>query len=264
MDDFELAAGEIVAAAVGGTAHQRDPGGGSTQVHDFDILLPSGGTIAVEVTRYVVPAVEQVDAEIKKRDWQVGGLKTKWFMRRSGFTKVRDLYGARKRVLLELDRSPIGEGEIRLNDPDNSNLQYSDETQAALRRLQQLGVVGVGRLGPADGHDDVVILYQSSVGSTGSSAAVSRLESVLAREDNVAKLAAATEAQERHLFLWFGSSAGVVSCYVADDLVPDDPVRLPSCVDRVWICAASEGARPKSYHRLTGWDVHGERAFTRS
>ena len=53
--DEEVGAMQIVRSYLGGTATQADPGGGAVQLHDFDLHLNDGLTIAFEVTRYREP-----------------------------------------------------------------------------------------------------------------------------------------------------------------------------------------------------------------
>ncbi len=256
MDWSEEDAGALLVANLGGRVRQRDPGGGAEQTHDFDIILPTDQVFACEVTRFNDPREVEVDAEIGKRNWHVPGLRSQWSLRRSGRTRVRKLHLRREVLLNTLDRSEIGEGELHIDRLDLSELPYSSESKSALSELLSLGVVGVNRLRQANGTDDVYISYNTTVGASGDSALVRLAEQVMRLEDNLEKLARASEADERHLFVWVEPSAGVASSFVRDQILPEADLELPTVVDRLWLCAASSGARPKSYSGRTGWIMH--------
>lgn len=56
---MEESAKTIVEEFTGGTAKRRDPNGGPVQLHDYDVTLPDGQAIALEVT-------SAADASIRK------------------------------------------------------------------------------------------------------------------------------------------------------------------------------------------------------
>lgn len=62
----EKAAGEMVAEALGGSAISRDGERGS---HDFDIELPDGRTIALEVTAAADGGLVAVHASRSGNEW---------------------------------------------------------------------------------------------------------------------------------------------------------------------------------------------------
>jgi len=66
------------AAQLGGSTLRVDPGGGAVQLHDFDLELDDGTTIAVEVTRHNEPSSLAVLSEVSKRDWHFGPLRYDW------------------------------------------------------------------------------------------------------------------------------------------------------------------------------------------
>jgi hypothetical protein len=83
----------------------------------------------------------------------------------------------------------------------------------------------------------------SSGGAVAAAAAVEAAMSEL--EPNRAKLAAAEDVDERHLFVWVDGSAGLASMSLRDaGAPPSDPVDLGDGVDVLWVAAVDASRRP--------------------
>ena len=112
--------------------------------------------------------------------------------------------------------------------------------------------------GPEGG--EVVMGEASQAGATGPSVVVDLVERHTTRADNIAKLSAASDRSERHLFIWVENSQhAAVATFAFSNLLPDGahlpdraPV-LPHCVDVVWTVTGYDNAHIWQYHRLHGW-----------
>lgn len=83
----------------------------------------------------------------------------------------------------------------------------------------------------------------SSGGALAAAAAVEAARSEL--EPNRAKLSAAEDVDERHLFVWMDGSAGLASMSLRDaGAPPSDPVDLGDGVDVLWVAAVDASRRP--------------------
>jgi hypothetical protein len=74
----EADAGKVLRSQLGGVVRERDPGGGAEQLHDFDLVLDDGRTIAVEVTQYTDADALATKHEVAKRDWHSKALHSNW------------------------------------------------------------------------------------------------------------------------------------------------------------------------------------------
>src|SRR5271155_2885845 len=75
----EEAAGNIVAAQVGGTPVARDVLGAQDRTHDLDIELPDGRCIALEVTSPADPELVSMRAAAGK-PWPAPSLSASWWI----------------------------------------------------------------------------------------------------------------------------------------------------------------------------------------
>jgi hypothetical protein len=89
---------------------------------------------------------------------------------------------------------------------------------------------------------------------------VDLVERHAARPDNIAKLNAARDRAERHLFVWVESSQhAAVATFGFSNLLPegahlpDRRPELPDCVDVVWAVTGYENAYIWQYDRKRGW-----------
>lgn len=273
--DSEARAAEIVSAHLGGTSRRVDPGGGAAQVHDFDVDLSDGATIAVEVTRHNVPSSLAVLSEIDKRDWHFPQLRYDWVIdmietynvetvHREVAGLIATIEGAGIESLLlrgPLFSPTLADDELDDDERETKELLARTDTRAAAERLWDLGARLIYRLVPAVGQAGEAILGDASrAGSTGASLIVEVVEQHAAKPDNKAKLEAAMEQAERHLFIWVETSqhAAVAAFGFSSVLphgagLPELAPQLPDAIDAAWVVTAYDSARIWQYHRAHGW-----------
>jgi hypothetical protein len=277
--DPEAHAAEIFAALLGGVVDPLDPGGGAEQLHDFDLSLPDGATIAVEVTRHNTPSSLAVLAELDQRDWHFQGIRHVWVVDMIPSYNVAAVHDEIVDLLVELEAAEIHTLHLRpelfdetltddeLDDKDQPDRALLDKrgVREAAKRLRDLGARLVYELADASqGRGEVIMGEAPQAGSTGPSIVVELIERHAGRPDNAAKLAAASDRSERHLFVWVETSqqAAVAafgfSAILPDGAgMPDQAPALPGCVDAVWAVTAYDNAHIWQYHRQHGWPDFG-------
>jgi hypothetical protein len=273
--DSEAHAAEIVSAHLGGTTRRIDPGGGATQLHDFDVELKDGATIAVEVTRHNVPSSLAVLTELDKRDWHFAQLRHDWVVDMIPTYIVAKVHGEIARLVAAFEgagiealilggrlfRPRVRSDELDDDERDAVALLDRTGTREAAEELWNLGARLIYRLGPAEPSGGEIIMGEASrAGSTGASLIVELVEHHVAKTDNRNKLAAAADRLERHLFVWVETSQyAAVAAFGFSNLLPDgaglpgDPPQLPAEVDAVWVVTAYDSAHIWQYHRAKGW-----------
>ncbi len=270
--DAEDDARTIVASLVIGRATPTDLGGGSEQVHDFDVERFDGSRLAVEVTRCTDPNALQTHAEIDNRVWLSASLTHNWdagFARSMGVGIVADsLVGAV--VLIEqsgletlrlrpcfFDGTAIN-GMQPADRPHASRLMSTDLHDVA-RTWYHRGArsfVRAERAEPTVGGEVRVALQQSGAW-TGPSALVDVAEEYASKPDTMSNLAQATVYAERHLFVWIDSTAtGPFGAFGLRNLVRGlaEP-HVPRAIDAVWL--ASTLNQVVRWHRQEGWRDFG-------
>ena len=273
--DEEADAATIVCAQLGGVSHRVDPGGGSEQVHDFDVHLPDGTVVAVEVTRHNVPANHARSSELAKRDWRFPQLRKVWVVHMIGTYKVGEVHRQIGGLLLSLETAGITylrldedlfepePHEDWMNDDEYKTRDLLDRTRtrAVAERLRDLGARVV--YSETDGGPDggkVCISETGQGGSTSPSVIVEMIEHLASLPDNEKKLRGASDRAERHLFVWVESSQhAAVAAFAALQVagMPDRAPTLPNCVDAVWAVTAFDPAHILLYDRVHGWCDRG-------
>ncbi|MDP9333258.1 MAG: hypothetical protein M3Q30_08130 [Actinomycetota bacterium] len=273
--DEEANAAEIVCAQLGGVAHQIDTGGGPEQLHDFDVELPDGTMVAVEVTRHNVPLSLGVLAELDKRDWHFPELRNVWVVDMIPVYSVGLVHRQIAGLLLELETARIDRLLVRgvlfdatlhddeIDDDEREDRELLDRTgtRATAERLRDLGARLVYCLTEAGSHGGEVIMSEAGQGgSTGPSVIIEMIERHASRPDNVKKLVGASDRSERHLFVWVETSQqAAVAAFDFSKVLPDGvgmPDRapeLPDCMDAAWAVTGFDNAHIWQYHRAYGW-----------
>lgn len=233
---------------LGGEPRRVDPGGGAHQLHDFEVDLLDGRSMAVEVTQHLDAAETRTLSEIQKRDWFSDVLDRSWLIGHLGHLNVANLH----RELPGLLRSLEATGCCSWIATDRSQ-PPDDPVLAALHRL---GVRSVQARVPEPGTcSGTIILTRSSIGH---SFDASDVLDAIAREanesGNARKLEQATDSDLRALFIWSGDFAGVVQAALTWAELPTSPPDVPTAVDEVWIATASEPAKVWRYASVTGWE----------
>ena len=202
----ELAAADIVAGALGGRWKSRDGAGDPPGMHDFDVILPDGRCVALEVTSAIDgAAVALSDAafgrEGREQRWPAPGLANDWIVtipRRPG--RVVEMMSAMLPILEAFEEH--GHTDV---DPHITYAYVSPRSELpapvveAARRMVELGVTRARALA-ARVERDAEMFITISGGTAGDPAAVNRL--VAERAEQKRKKLAKASADERHLFVW--------------------------------------------------------------
>lgn len=273
--DSEEHAAEIVRSRLGGVARRVDPGGGSAQLHDFDLELSDGTTVAVEVTRHNEPSSLAVLTELDKRDWHFPQLKYDWVVdmiptysvakvHRDVADLLAPIESASTEALIlggRLFRPRLSGFELADNERETTALLDRTGTRLPAERLWNLGARLIYRHARGNAQGGEVIMGEASkAGSTGASLIIEVVEHHATKPDNKKKLEAATDHSERHLFVWVETSqhAAVAAFNFSNVLpggagLPDRAPHLPPGVDAVWVVSAYDIAHIWQYHRAHGW-----------
>ena len=260
--DSEGQAVDLMRSYLGGTPVVRDPGGGATQMHDFDLVLAEGRTFAVEVTRFNVPDQLKTWAEVGKRTWQCPNLRYLWLVTFVTGRSVQEAHRQLPGVLEGLEQRAVERLDIREvlspvpNDPWDEEPAAPRPTADA-EALWSLGVLRVCNLGHGeDGIGAILMNEPPAIGATSADSASLVATKMAWLPDNLAKLRAA-EAPERHLFVWVESSQHQVVAAINGDWLPETAPDLPDEVDAVWLATAFEPSHVWRWSRSAGWEDLG-------
>jgi hypothetical protein len=273
--DSETDAELLLEHFTGGRAERVDPGGGAIPLHDTDIHMPDGTTIAVEVTRHNRPSELATQGEVAKRDWRFEALRFNWVVDAISSFDVNALHRDVGALLSRLEEADITSVLLRseMFDAETHRQASPEEHRYALmaagvldvgQRLFNMGLRLIYQLEEASSGDATVTVSGASrVGSTSPAAIISAVEHHAALPDNRAKLAAATDRAERHLLIWAESSRdGVVAAFdfsttFGDAGLPDVEPSLPDEIDSVWIATALDPSHVWRYSKTAGWEDLG-------
>jgi hypothetical protein len=194
----------------------------------------------VEVTRHnVETSLKRIDA-VSKRDRPFPILRFNWVV---DMVPEYNVGYVRGRISAPLEVFEAGGIEQTL-------LRDDDVLEGAHAALYALGARLVYRLGPAESGGGVVVLGEaSSGGATAPEVIVDVVVHHANLVDNAAKLQRASEATERHLFVWVESSQHQAVAAMAFGFLPERAPLLPEFVDAVWAVTAFDRARVWRYRR---------------
>ena len=234
---LELEAAWTLAALRSGRPIRRDMPGAAPGTHDFDVQLPHGRIIALEVTSSTVPEVVAMWEAIGQLDWAVPSITRSWSVslqageRGKAGARVRRFHKEAPSLLKVLESDlPTPPGDLLGNPPEQLLSSRALETIQALRAL------GARNGGPVDTMTgNPPLLLVGTVGQArwldGSSVNRSVAEALSA---NAEKLAA-TKADERHLWLWIDSTDSEGAASMHGYSVPAQTPDLDDRADEVWV-----------------------------
>jgi hypothetical protein len=241
--DEEHNAGDLFTEINGGTWVPLDGPTAPPSTYDIKVTLPSGRTIALEVTQDTTPAVRHQRAVAAKLDWTSDRLDAWWEVSALEASDARAIHAEVFGFIGELDAA--GETKLLVRRPRNSTSSLND-------RLWSLGVRLLYRV--RDENPGYVNLSPASeAGSTGPSALIEIAEDHANREDNATKLANA-DADERHLWVWVTSDRGQQVAALVGDLMPTEAPKVPDHIETVWLATAYESPIVWSWVRHIGWE----------
>jgi hypothetical protein len=237
--ESELAAATIVADDLGGMWVSRDGAAASDGMHDFDVELPDGRRVALEVTGAInEQAVRLSEAaygtEGRERRWPAEGLANDWLV----VIPPRPVKVAR----LMHDMVPIltlfeREGLTQVNTSFNPAYRRSapgtpPAVIEATLRVFKMGVLETRVLWPRP--EAQAQLFVTVRG--GFSADIERVNDLVVQraESKIEKLTRA-EAAERHLFVWLDGTQPEAELAVATGPPPTTAPHLSPVVDVVWL-----------------------------
>jgi hypothetical protein len=256
----ELAAADVVAGALGGHWESRDAAGDPPGMHDFDVMLPDGRCIALEVTSAIDGAVVALShaafgTEARQQHWPAPRLANDWIVtipRRQ--VRVAEMMRAMLAILEAFEEH--GHADV---DPHVNYAYVSPRSEMpapvvdSARRMVELRVTRARALAPQmDGDAEMFITI--SGGIAGDPDAVNRL--VVERAEPKRKKLARASADERHLFVWLDGTQPGAELAVAKMPPPPGP-QIPSEVDVVWL-ATPPLTRPGKLWRArqsASWEV---------
>ena len=171
--DEELDARTVLEVILGGSSEPVDPGGGSRQLHDFTLRMPSGRTVAVEVTRFADSRALQQRAEVAKRaHLRYPALRHDWQVKIAGTYDVDEWLAAVAPVLVRLEHDGLEALLVHRHLEDD---EHSAEADLRSRRVRL-----VYRLGDAGPDGAQIFLAEASVGGSTSPDVVVDVGSMLA------------------------------------------------------------------------------------
>ena len=239
----------IVAKQTGGKSSSRDVPGAPPGTHDFDVQLPDGRLLAVEVTRHTAQAGVQRDAEIHRQDWNFSGLRHWWALSVGPGVPVQVLHGELPDLLGALEASGI-EG-ARLHTDEDIGAAPGSEAKEALGRLRQHGVHHLTLLTPnREGGGGVTIGSAPVIGSTHPDTVVDAVEKHARRKE---KTLLPAVADERHLFLWIEAYQHSALAAMAMGEFPRPPL-LPDAIDAVWVVGGANTGEGVALQQGCGLD----------
>ena len=259
VDDWasEDAGAQLMSRILRGTPRRHDHNV-DDRSYDYDIHMPDGSVIAMEITQDMVQERENQRGAIKKLSWRFDDLGRDWFVDLSDRARVNDLHLRLPCLLGQLER----EGVTGLVVPRVAREKVENTRAFLLQQFRSLGVHACRSYEPEDNSAGSIYIDQSvdPASFDVDSAAAAVLRHVSEREDNARKLGLASSAAERHLLIWVDHAAldASVAMQVGErrGLLPDEVLDLPCDIDVVWLALAV--ANPIVW-RLDhcGWRSHG-------
>jgi hypothetical protein len=255
LSEEERAAGAIVAQQLGGHEIERDGQRGS---HDFDVELPDGRTIALEVTSAADEAMEALSREALHKVREEPTLRQSWWI---GLPRDRSLrvdpLMARVVPLLEvLERHGVTEvSRYPRPDPRVSRDDGSEAAQA-VRGVLELGALHAHAIGPPPPGEAARVMASLAGGAGSDFGSLNELVAECARK-KAPKLIAA-EGDARHLFVWLRGSAADAQLAVTTLPPPESTPEIPEGIDVVWLAPGIPGQPFSRLLRLEpsgGWET---------
>lgn len=256
----ELAAADLVANALGGRWQTRDGESDPDGMYDFDVILPDGRCIALEITSASDGAVIALsDAALvregKQRHWPAPGLANDWIVTLpQSLVRVADMMRAMLQILKTFEEHDHHNVDHPINyDYINPRSDLPAPVVEAARRMVELGVTRVLVLAPRI-RDVAEMIIAIGSGAVADPDAVNRL--VIERAQPKRKKLAMASADERHLFVWLDGTQPAAALAAAK-LAPPSAPDIPSEIDVIWLATPPLAAPEKLWRarKPAGWEV---------
>ncbi|MFP4512467.1 MAG: hypothetical protein ACLFRV_05930 [Acidimicrobiales bacterium] len=234
--DNEADGAALVAALLGGAPRRRDADDAPPGTHDFDIELPDGCVVALEITQHAYAAVLAQRSLEAKLDWTFDNLRYDWVVDVREPCDVKAL----NREIAEV----LSQFEMVGRDRWLENADSLDEaTTETLARLQVRLIYRLSEAHPAT----VIVGSAPAGGATSPDLLIGIAEDHAGRDDNIRKLEKVSDAVERHLLIWVHADHHQLTAAMSLGFLPHAAPQLPDAIDVVWIASA--------YDRPTVWRV---------
>lgn len=234
---LEKIASLLVGHVTGASLVELDPGGGSTQLADFEILDASQKRIGVlEVTTTTRSDRARFQAQVRREDWQLPGLMWSWSIHTVNDVNVRQLPGQLGPVLQAIEQAGPPQDWI----PEHPGM-IGTEPDALPPSLASLGVTQACAWHHHAAPDESwVSVQRSEPGGSFSTdrALTAEVQAELNKQDNQAKLTGQPGRAE--LFVWLDVGAGAAAATTLSEppwslnLSTVDLPTLPSGITAVW------------------------------
>lgn len=229
-----------------GSSERQDLPGDASGRHDFDVTLPDGTVVAVEVTACIDEEAAGFEAALKQHavHFDVDGVERSWEIRLAEATRVNGLIERITSRLVELERWGI-DGLARPGPFDTSPMvRYgpaagaSGHDRVAVEQVLDMGVDTAWAFDRADGRQCVEFIRRSGGGSGNTEYLVTaEVERAAAIKDSVLSRPSSQARDSRHLFVWIDPDFcgavefGLWSGHPAAAPRPS----LPPSIDEVWV-----------------------------
>jgi hypothetical protein len=237
LDRLEIAAGELIAHILGGRAEAQDVKGAPDATIDFLILdLPNDDVVALEVTSAANSAVVSQNRAAFGRDWISPELGHNWMIgigREDPKMSIRDLMTQVIPIVVLFERTGETAVEVRY-DPQYQprSPERSEEMHDAMVKMFDLGVYAARLWSEPEEGRPGQLIPSISQGLSSDPGQINEL--VVERAEKKIDKLRATEADERHLFVWMDSSHAEAELAFATLAPPPAPI-IPEGIDVVWL-----------------------------
>lgn len=260
-EQTELEAAWTIAAILLGRPERRDRPGAASMTHDFDIEVPTRGTIALEITTSVFSEFAAFWRGLANTTFDTEALQNSWSIsvtppsEGSNTPSVKRIRNELLSLLIRVEAHlPLGVIDVMWAD----DAFHDTDAIGAIHGLRSLGVTTANPL-PRFGSDR----RQVAIGTSGFRRHTSMTQVIEERvRDNSAKLARA-KAAEKHLFVWITDSDIGNSVTMALDQLPDEGPESMDGIDVVWMGLWSPGFSSESWAQrlwsfslVQGWTAH--------
>jgi hypothetical protein len=256
----EVAAADIVVGLLGGSWESRDGEGAPDGMHDFDVQLPDGRCIALEITSAIDgPSVALSAAafgrEGREQRWPAPLLANDWLVViEQRPIRITTMMSAMLPVLEVFERHEQTDVDPGINyDYVSPRSDMPPAVVDAAREMVRLGVTRVRVLGPrAEG--DAQMLITITGGFAAEPGNVNQL--IAERAEPKREKLGVAKASESHLFVWLDGTQPEAELAMAT-LPPPPPPTIPPEIDVVWLATPPLAAPQRLWRaRRSGtWEV---------
>jgi hypothetical protein len=258
--DEKLAAA-AVERATGATARARDVDG-RQGAYDVDLTYPDGHRAALEVTTHAGAGVRHRAALLRRNGspWPNPG-RWSWAIGLDDPADIPRLRAVYARAIIACEAHDVPDPELLPHDllsgdtelawlahESASSLRASPSGAADARPARTVLVGPPARAGPLDGE------------LAGLPDAVAALLAVPHVARRAAKVGAARDVEERHLYVGLGEGGLPEPLHLAlttlPVALPPDPPELPDVLSHVWLRTAWAGSPLVGWDRRRGWTAH--------